>query len=277
VGKADKRVFDLGDEIEGLLESMQAFEAARSIPRTGTGSRREGGDFEALVARVWESLICLAEELGASKSIVRGGGSRKFAKLCAGQRCLYVPISAGDAPSQSAEYATDWLATKFAVGELVAAYPTERTAIERYAPEVGPFAGARYPAIYQGLGTAFDDTVVLEESGVLREKILLEYKTAKASGGTHVDGNAHERLSFQIMQYLEVATRYPACSLVVIANGAFVRYRNKYHTSFHVQADRLGCFAWFSMQHACTVPEYRLFFGELMGWLLLDRPRTRNR
>jgi len=128
----------------------------------------------------------------------------------------------------------------FPVSELIAAYPTEVEAIGRYAPDTGPFAGSQYPGIYSGLTTKFDDTVVLEDGGVLREKLLLEYKTAKSSRQRQIDGNAHERLSFQIMQHLEVATRYTKCSLVVLANGAFIRYRNKYHVNFHVQADRLA-------------------------------------
>jgi hypothetical protein len=162
----------------------------------------------------------------------------------------------------------------FPVSELVAKYPTETEAIRRYAPEAGPFAGTQYPSIYSGLMTKFDDTVVLEQDGLLREKLLLEYKTAKSSSRRQIDGNAHERLSFQVMQYLEVATRYTKCSLVVIANGAFVRYRNKYHVSFHVQADRLANFAWFSMEHACSVPEYRRLMSGLLSWLFEGRPRS---
>lgn len=124
------------------------------------------------------------------------------------------------------------------------------------------------------LSTGFDDTIVMVETGVLREKLLLEYKTAKSSRGRQIDGNAHERLSFQVMQYLEVATRYTRCSLVVLANGAFVRYRNKYHVNFHVQADRLSNFAWFSMEHACTVAEYTSFLAGLLSWLFEGTPRA---
>lgn len=127
--------------------------------------------------------------------------------------------------------------------------------------------------MYSGLTTKFDDTIVLEEAGVLREKLLLEYKTAKSSKGTQIDGNAHERLSFQVMQYLEVATRYTKCSLIVITNGVYVRYRNKYHVNFHVQADRLSNFAWFAMDHACTQPEYLGLADSLTQWLFTGRPR----
>lgn len=118
------------------------------------------------------------------------------------------------------------------------------------------------------LSTSFDDTVVMVEAGVLREKLLLEYKTAKSSKGRQIDGNAHERLSFQVMQYLEAATRYTKCSFVVIANGAFIRYKNKYHVNFRVQADRLRNFAWFSMEHVCSAREYERLLGGLLVWLL---------
>ncbi len=128
--------------------------------------------------------------------------------------------------------------------------------------------------MYAGMSTGFDDTIVLVEAGVLREKILLEYKTAKSSKGGQIDGNAHERLSFQIMQYLEAATRYTKCSFVVFANGAFVRYKNKYHVNFHVQADRLSNFAWFSMEHACTSNEYARFLASLLSWLFEGMPRA---
>ncbi|RMH52448.1 MAG: hypothetical protein D6682_01885 [Zetaproteobacteria bacterium] len=139
--------------------------------------------------------------------------------------------------------------------------------MREYAPDSGRFSGQGYLAIYDRLATIFDDTVVLVENGVLREKVLLEYKTAKSSSGDRIDGNAHERLSFQIMQYLEVATQYTRCSFFVLANGAFVRYRNKYHVSFHMQADRLSNFAWFTMRYACTLPEYERFLNELLAWL----------
>lgn len=109
------------------------------------------------------------------------------------------------------------------------------------------------------------------------KKILLEYKTAKSTAGGQIDGNAHERLSFQIMQYLEVATRYTKCSLAVIANGAFVRYRNKYHVNVHVQADRLRNFAWFAMAYACTEAEYWRFLTRLLSWLFEGMPRSAGR
>ncbi|MSQ29568.1 MAG: hypothetical protein EXR68_03660 [Dehalococcoidia bacterium] len=131
--------------------------------------------------------------------------------------------------------------------------------------------------MFDRMTTRFDDTVVLEDNGVLIEKILLEYKTSKAGDGKRLDANVHERLSFQMMQYLEVATRFMKCSLVVISNGAFARYRNKYHPGFHVQADRLSNFAWFSMYHACTISEYERYFNGLLKWLFDGQPLDMRR
>lgn len=55
---------------------------------------------------------------------------------------------------------------------------------------------------------------------------------------------------------------------MVIANGAFVRYRNNYHVSFHIQARRLARFPSFSMNDACTKPEYVRFLMSKLSWLL---------
>ena len=132
----------------------------------------------------------------------------------------------------------------------------------------------QYPEMYTGLTTRFDDTIVLVEGGVLKEKILLEYKTAKSSKGRQIDGNAHERLTFQVMQYLEIATQYTACSMVVIGNGAFVKYRNKYHVNFHVQADRLKNFQWFNLEHMSGAGEYVKFVTGIATWLTKGHERA---
>lgn len=255
---------------------MEAFEASESVANTGTGARREGEDFERLIARLWLAFRRLAESGGASVSVVVGVGARRYAQLTVGQRSLFVPAAASENVTEPNAEPLRWLEVVFGVSDLVAAFPTEAEAVRRYAPATGLYAGQAYPTIYSGLTTKIDDTVVLVDAGVLREKIMLEYKTAKSSAGRQIDGNAHERLSFQIMQYLEVATRYTKCSLMVMANGAFVRYRNKYHVNFHVQADRLKNFAWFTMEHACATTEYTRFLSGLLSWLFEGTPREQG-
>lgn len=264
----------LNPEILALATSMEAFEASESVANTGTGARREGEDFERLIARLWLCFRRVAESGGAQVSVVAGVGTRRYAKLTVGTRAIFVPTSASDGVTNPNAEQSRWLEVVFGVSDLIAAFPTEAEAVRKYAPQSGPYAGAQYPTIYNGLSTKFDDTVVLVDGGVLREKIMMEYKTAKSSAGRQIDGNAHERLSFQIMQYLEVATRYTKCSLMVISNGAFIRYRNKYHVNFHVQADRLTNFAWFSMEHACTATEYTRFLSGLLSWLFEGTSRT---
>lgn len=46
-----------------------------------------------------------------------------------------------------------------------------------------------------------------------------------------------------------------------------MRYRNKYHVNFHVQADRLSNFGWFNMDYVCGRDEYVKFAESLQSWL----------
>jgi len=266
----------LGDDTLALAKRIELFEASESVANTGTGSRREGEGFERLVGELWEAVRRHATERGAACTFVAGVGNRRWAKLTIANRSLFLPNNPHAPLSDPGAQPSRWLEVVFPVSDMIAAFPTQAEAVQRYAPESGPYAGPQYPGIYSGMTTKFDDTVVLEEGGILREKILMEYKTAKSSGGRQIDGNAHERLSFQIMQYLEVATRYTRCSLTVMANGAFIRYRNKYHVNFHVQADRLKNFAWFSMEYACTTTEYTRFLTGLLSWLFEGRSREQG-
>lgn len=262
---------DLGPALKDILRRVEAFEASPSVPRTGTGARQEGRKFESNVREMWTAFCRTARDMGAQSAVVRAGKNRYYARLQVDDRCLWIPVPRHGVAS---DCEARWLEVDFIVEQLVESYPGTAEAVERYAPSAGDFAGCGYPLMYKGLVTKFDDTVLLTEDGTLIEKILLEYKTAKASQGKKIDGNVHERLTFQIMQYLEVATRYTRCSFVVIANGAFARYRNKYHVCFNVQADRLRNFAWFKMEYACTCPEYSRFLESLLSWLFYRSKRS---
>ena len=268
------------NSIRQVAERMDDFEAGESQPNTGTGSRREGAGFERLVGEYWEQVRRAAVAGGAACDFATETGRREWAALSVGGRVLYLPHNpAAPSPPQTHQQPS-WFEVAFDVADFVAAYPGTANAISRYAPPSGPYAGDSYPEMYAGLSTGFDDTIVLEQDGVLFEKILLEYKTAKPKHGKkvtpRVDANAHERLTFQTMQYLEAATRYPACSLMVIANGAFSRYRNKYHVQFHVQADRLRAFKWFQMEHLSNAAEYERAADGLLNWLRTGEPRTKG-
>lgn len=263
-----------GPDVKSLCERMESFEASESVAKTGTGSRREGDHFEQLAGELWAAVCKTALAAGAICTPVHEG-SRHYALLAVDRRSLIIPSPPGFKSACSSGATHRWLELTFEVEDLVRAFPGETEAIRRYAPTTGPYAIERYPTLYSGLTTRFDDTVLLVDDGVLREKILIEYKTAKSSKGRQIDGNAHERLSFQILQYLEIATKYTACSLTVLANGAFIRYRNKYHVNFHVQADRLANFKWFTMDHACSSKEYLAFLDGLMAWLFDGKPRRK--
>ena len=220
----------------------------------------------------WEALADYAVEQKACRSRLRGPSNSGWTRLDYEDRSLYLPGKSGASVSVTAEDSR-WLDLRYAVSDSVATFPGTEEAVNRYGPDTGPFSGEAYPTIYERRKTAFDGAIVLVDQDVLREKILLEYKTAKSTRGYAIDGNAHERLSFQILQYLEVATRYSACSFAVIVNGAFTKYRNKYHVNFRVQADRLRVFRWFDMEYLATVSEYSRLVDGLCGWLFAGRAR----
>jgi hypothetical protein len=259
---------NISTRLNQIAQRMEEFEASASMANTGTGSRREGSRFETLVAEYWSLLADYISERGASRAHVPGPRKRTWARLSSGNRSILLPELAPHGPLESVQ--RTWLDLDFEVDDLLAAYPGRQEAVDRYAPQSGPYKHEKYPEMFSGMKTKFDDTIVLEDNGILREKILVEYKTAKSSTGRQIDGNAHERLSFQIMQYLELATRYTKCSFLVLTNGAFIRYRNKYHLNFHIQADRLANFSWFEMEHACHVPEYKRTTDRIVDWLFAD-------
>lgn len=254
-------------EMKRLAQAMEAFEASESVANTGTGSRREGEHFEHLVGELWAAVESQARSLGATSIPLEAAGTKNYVVLAKEGRELVLPAHRSNLAGSKPNVVSRWLDVIFNVDDMVDAFPGRSETIARYAPTNGPYAGPKYSDMFSGLKTKFDDTVLLVENGVLKEKVLLEYKTAKSSAGRQIDGNAHERLSFQVMQYLEVATKYTKCSLVVISNGAFARYRNKYHVNFHVQADRLANFAWFQMDHASEAEEYLEFLTRLLSWL----------
>lgn len=254
-------------ELRRVAEALDRYEASESVANTGTGTRREGEKFEHLVRELWTVLADQCVEAGAERRGVVRAGTHAWVGLTVAERTLFLP-AATTTPGPAIEAPPAWFQLAFRVSDQV-----DERAVAGYAPALGPYAGARYPDMYARMTTCFDDTIVLDDGGVLHDKVLLEYKSAKSSLKKCVDGNAHERLSYQVMEYLEIAVRHRPCSLLVVANGAFARYRNKYHLGFRVQADRLASrFPEFSMQHACTAPEYEARASSLALWLRSGAP-----
>jgi len=259
----------LPKRLQDILRQLENFEASESVAETGTGARREGAGFEVLVSEMWGEFANACKAQGHKVAPIQDERGTVFFKIARGGKVLLVPAKAAEDPVIST-YDPSWTRISFRVEDLVANFPGVEEAQERYAPETGKFAADKYENIYKGSSTKFDGTIVLVNKGVLERKVLLEYKTAKSSKGARIDGNAHERLTFQVMQYLEIATLYPRCSMTVLSNGAFVRYKNKYHTNFHIQADRLKCFAWFDMSHLSSLQESYLYLQDLLYWLNHD-------
>ena len=164
-----------------------------------------------------------------------------------------------------------WLERKFLVADLIEAQlgPGPYSFAPPSREDSARYHGNRYPALFARMTTNFDFSGALVTEGALREKLLFEYKYAKSSNREAVDGNAHERLSFQVLQYLEIALRYPSCSLNVIAAQAFSEYRNKYHPSFNQQAIRLNeTFQQVHFRFAACRSEYIALFDCFARFLL---------
>jgi len=107
------------------------------------------------------------------------------------------------------------------------------------------------------------------EKACLDKKILVEIKSAKIKPGGSIDGNAHERFSFQNMEYLEIASLYQGTQLLLLTNDVFLRSRNKYHTAFGVHAIRLAnVFPFYEFDMVTTSEQYVRLFKEWEKWLL---------
>jgi hypothetical protein len=281
-----RRILEGGEDamkdLERISAELERFEAGASRPHTATGRRTEGRQFQAMVAQWWDCVATNLFRCGAKREIVKvqplstRGYARPslYTKLANQDRVLYLPLL-GSNPVRGTHIALalpsgkcDWFRTEFLVEDLVSRFPGTAAAIHRYAPKAGPYASRKYPEMYTGLTIAFDGTLVMERAGHLERKWLLEYKTAKASTRRQIDGNAHERLTYQMLTYLEVACQYPRCTFVVVANGAFSKYRNKYHVTFHMQGDRLSVYSFFEMRFVSNRLEYLELYKELKSWLL---------
>ncbi len=132
----------------------------------------------------------------------------------------------------------------------------------------GLFCGPDYPKLYDNMSTKFDGVVVMLENGVLKEKMLVEIKSLKSSNRDRIDGNAHERFSYQNLDYLQIAALYPRTSLLLLTNDAILRYRNKYHAGFGIHALRLSyAFCWYKFEMVSSAEQYVRLFGSWKQWL----------
>ncbi len=257
---------------------IATYSGGPSLAGVPAGGRVEGKQFEAAVAEAW---ITFAQEVRSTATIhvvepARPGQPRviKF-QSNKGPWAMYLDFS-GDIASHAAdgdlreEVPPEWLEKKYLVSELLEAQigPGPYTFAPPTRLDSKLYHADHYPEMFAAKSTNFDYSGAFVEDGQLREKLLFEYKYAKSSGNDTIDGNAHERLSFQVLQYLEIALRYPACSLNVIAAQAFSEYRNKYHPSFNQQALRLsGTYRQVIFRYAACRSDYIALFNSFARYL----------
>lgn len=270
--------------IESISQGLALVEAEPTARGRPAGEATGGRAFESQVKEAWRELAKALVHEGCQVTVAQADTEWMtcIAKSESARR-LYIP----GRPSEW-DLSTDivgeavpqaWAERRFLVSQLVLRHLGEK--VLRFAPvnkEDSPdFYGQNYPKMFEGKTTTFDFTVACADGGVLQEKLLFEYKSAKSSSGVTVDGNAHERLSFQTLQYLEVGGMIANTSFNVIASSAFSRFKNKYHVTFNQQAVRLGdVFQYFTMRVIACKSEYRRFFSMLVGWLFLGTPLVKD-
>jgi len=265
-----------------IAENIAGFEDEETQKGRPTGQATGGRSFEAILASNLSSFITqIADELGVQPLLIRG--ETDDGKILKDE--IYVSLNNNNrsiiwnfpklkvhnlARSNSTTVRYSWLARKYdvslwynpALGAL-----TQRGWVP-IPQDVTEFCAEKYPKIYEGAQIAFDGTIALVESNELRRKVFIEVKSAKSSNGKRVDGNAHERFSYQNLEYLELATFYPATQLLLLTNAAFVKYRNKYHTGFGVHAVRLSnAFGFYSFDMVSTKSQYVRLLNSWKSWL----------
>jgi hypothetical protein len=263
-----------------LGDVIAAYSGGPTLAGVPAGGRAEGGEFEAAVRDAWTTFAREVRRTVGTIWVVnpQRSGQRRAVKIesQSGPWAIYWDYSSDIAALAEGEVTEDvppaWLERRFLVADLLEAQlgagpypfapPTEQDSAR--------FHGEAYPALFAGRTTNFDFSGALVDSGVLKEKLLFEYKYAKSSNNDSIDGNAHERLAFQILQYVEIALRYPSCSLNVIAAQAFSEYRNKYHPAFNQQAIRLNdTFRQVQFRFAACRSDYIALF-DCFAYFLLD-------
>ncbi len=183
--------------------------------------------------------------------------------------CLYKGTrTVPDAWLKKAFPVEEWYDLYITDVERMGAVPNEHEELPFGDSKRIPFAGSAYKQIYRGLKTKFDGVILFIEGDQLLGKSLVEIKSAKSSGGRRIDGNAHERFSYQNLDYVEIGAIYPRTELLLLTNDAYVRYRNKYHTGFAVHALRLGqAFPWYRFSMVSSAGQYLRLFEGWIDWL----------
>jgi len=257
---------------------IATYSGGPSLAGVPAGSRSEGALFEQAVATAWTIFAVQIQAVAVVRKVRPARvGQPPAVKLESrnGPWAIYWNFSDDLAKAARDEVREElppaWLERRFLVSDLVEAQlgPGPYPFAPRDSTDSRRYSGDDYPKLFAGKTTNFDFSGALVENGVLREKMLFEYKYAKSSNDDSIDGNAHERLAFQVLQYVEIAMRYPSCSLNVIAAQAFSEHRNKYHPAFNQQAIRLNdTFQQVHFRFAACRSEYIALFDTFAKFLL---------
>lgn len=268
--------------LQHLAAEIAAFVSPPSRRGAPAGSAEGGAKFEKLLFR---SFASFALSLGPAIDVFTGEyQKKKFTVInnAVGERAIVfnTRLPFEREPSvKMFDLPPDWLRVAYSVKGLLSeslgdevydfAPPTENDSPK--------YHNRKYLQMVGNRRTVFDFSAVLLEKNTLLNKILFEFKSSKSSNGRSIDGNAHERLSYQTLQYLEIAQLYPKVSFVVVESSAMSKYENKYHPTFNQQAHRLSSvFGNFSMWFlACESDYYRLF--QSLGDFVLDGKKPPRR
>jgi hypothetical protein len=263
-----------------LGDVIATYSGGPTLAGVPAGGRAEGSEFELAVKEAWITFAREARRTVGTVWVVnpmRAGQTRavKIESLN-GPWSIYWDFSSDIAAFADGEVTEDvppsWLERRYLVSDLLEAQlgPGPYSFAPPTEEDSARYHGDAYPSLFAGRTTNFDYSGALVTEQSLREKLLFEYKYAKSSKGDSIDGNAHERLGFQVLQYVEIALRYPSCSLNVIAAQAFSEYRNKYHPAFNQQAIRLNeTFQQVQFRFAACRSDYISLF-DCFAYFLLD-------
>jgi hypothetical protein len=289
---------ELRERLKEIANRIASFEAEKSQKNRPAGSASGGSRFEKEVSQGVADLIALLckknftrlmrvkrEFLGPFPRRLKPTGDNVVAvENPSTKRCIVFDLSHLTPDLESCSYQGTkiipdiWLKKAFPVEEWYDLYiedvenmgviPKKHEEALFGEPERIPFAETAYKQIYQGLKTNFDGLILFVEGNELLSKNLVEIKSAKSSKRKRIDGNAHERFSYQNLDYVEISAIYPKTELLLLTNDAYVRYINKYHTGFAVHAIRLSqAFWWYKFSMVSSAGQYFRLFEGWIDWL----------
>lgn len=281
----------LTSTINAISENLASVEAPPSVGGLPAGAASGGYNFEHAVTNSWSELLKALKRSGYQVSACQVSGAKRHNAWVTSVSCpshsRYIYLDGHPSQkfkitnysTQSAQIPEEWVQRQFMIKDLIKQHLGEK--FLHFAPQDNQdspdYFKDKYAEMFEGKTTTFDFVAACVDNGILQEKLLFEYKSAKSSKGVSVDGNAHERLSFQTLQYLEVAAMNAKTSFNVIASSAFSRYKNKYHVCFNQHSVRLGdAFPYFTMRFIANRSEYRCFFTMLAGWLVCGKPLVKD-